>query len=402
MLAIRRSSGALLALSLCILIVTAACGDGASPTATVATAPTATASAAATSTSTSGGTAATPTAGAETPTTAPESTATVSAAAPTATGTEATPSDATLTVYSGQHESLTKALADGFTKATGIKVEVRVGSDAELANQIIEEGDRAKADVFITEEPSQAGALDGRGLFEAVDPGTLAHVDGRFNPASGNWVAYAARSRVIFYNPDKISEAELPQSILDLANPEWKGKFAYAPSGAFTATVTYLINTIGEDATLEWLKGIKANGENLQKNGAIRDAVEAGQISFGLSNHYYWYILAQQQGGQDKLKSKVHYMSGGDPGALVLASGAGILKTSTHQAEAQRFLAWLTDADGGQQVIATTTPQYPLAPGVTSSMGLRPLDQLDPPAFDQGSLQDVSKARDLIIEAGIV
>lgn len=380
-----------MALSLCILLMTAACGGSESSTATVATEPTATTDAAAATVATE------PTA-----TTGAADATVDTAATPDAAAATEPASDVTLTIYSGQHESLTTALTDGFTQATGIKVDVRVGSDAELGNQIIEEGDRAKADIFLTEEPSQLGALDGRDLFAAVDPETLAQIDERFNPGSGNWVGYAARSRVIFYNPDKISESELPKSILDLVNPEWKGKFAYAPSGAFTATVTYLINTIGEDATLEWLKGIKANGENLQKNGAIRDAVEAGQIPFGLSNHYYWYILAQQEGGADKLTSKVHYMDGGDPGALVLASGAAVLKTSTHQAEAQRFLAWLTAPDGGQQIIATTTPQYPLAPDVTSSMDLKPLSELDPPAFDQGSLQDVSKARDLIIEAGIV
>ena len=37
---------------------------------------------------------------------------------------------------------------------------------------------------------------------------------------------------------------------------------------------------------------------NLQKNGAVRDAVEAGQVAFGLSNHYYWYLLAQSRGGE--------------------------------------------------------------------------------------------------------
>ncbi|HET7034288.1 MAG TPA: extracellular solute-binding protein [Thermomicrobiaceae bacterium] len=308
----------------------------------------------------------------------------------------------TLTLYSGQHEDLAKALAAGFEQASGITVEVRAGSDADLANQIIEEGDRSKADVFITEEPGQAAVLDAQGLFVPVDPATLAKTDARFNPKSGNWLAYAARSRAIFYNPSLISESDLPTSILDLTKPEWKGKFAYAPSGAFVGTVTYLINTIGEEQTLAWLKGIKANGENLQKNGAVRDAVEAGQISFGLSNHYYWYILAQQKGGPDKLASKVHFMSGGDAGALLLASGAGIPKASKHQAEAQRFLAWLADPQGGQQIIATTTPQYPLAAGVQSTMGLKPLSALQPPDVDQGSFGNVDKAKDLITQAGII
>lgn len=308
----------------------------------------------------------------------------------------------TLTVYSGQHESLGEALAAAFEAETGIKVAVRSGKDANLANQLLEEGARSQADVFITEEPGQLAALDEKGLLAPVDPATLAQVDQRLNPDSGDWVAYAARSRVIFYNPSLISEDELPKSILDLTDPAWKGKFAYAPSGAFVSTVTYLITSIGKERTRAWLEGIKANGVNLQKNGAVRDAVEAGQIAFGLSNHYYWYLLAEKQGGPDKLASKVHFMDNGDAGALLLSSGAAVLKTSTHQAEAQRFLAWLTDPQGGQQIIATTTPQYPLAPSVESTMGLKPLSELSPPDVDQGSLGGVDEARDLIIATGII
>lgn len=341
-------------------------------------------------------------ASAGTPAASPSSDATPA----TATGgAAATPnvaaSDVTLTLYSGQHEDLAKALAEAFEKASGIKVDVRAGSDADLANQIIEEGNRSKADLFMTEEPGQAAALDAKGLFAPVDPSTLALTDSRLNPKSGNWLAYAARSRVVFYNPNLIAEADLPQSIMDLTDPKWKGKFAYAPSGAFVSTVTYLINTIGEEKTLDWLKGIKANGENLQKNGAIRDAVEAGQIPFGLSNHYYWYILAESKGGPDKMTSKVHFMSN-DAGALLLASGVAVLKTSKHQAEAQQFLAWLAQPDGGQAVIAKTTPQYPASPNVTSTMGLKPLSELQPPDVDQGTFGDVNKAKELITEAGLI
>jgi iron(III) transport system substrate-binding protein len=337
-----------------------------------------------------------------TPAASPTSDATPAASTGGAAATPSgTSSDVTLTLYSGQHEDLAKALAEAFEQATGIKVNVRAGSDADLGNQIIEEGDRSKADLFLTEEPGQAAALDAKGLFAPVDPATLAMVDGRLNPKSGNWLAYAARSRVIFYNPDLIAESDLPQSIMDLTDPKWKGKFAYAPSGAFVSTVTYLINTIGEEKTLDWLKGIKSNGENLQKNGAVRDAVEAGQIPFGLSNHYYWYILAESKGGPDKMSSKVHFMSD-DAGSLLLASGAAVLKSSKHQAEAQQFLAWLAQPDGGQKVIVTTTPQYPTSPDVTSSMGLKPLSELQPPDVDQGTFGDVNKAKELITEAGII
>lgn len=311
-------------------------------------------------------------------------------------------SNGALTVYSGQHEELSLAFADAFAVKTGVSVNVRSGKDSDLANQITEEGKNSSADVFMTEEPGPAATLDEQGLLSPVDPATLEKTDHRFNPEDGHWLAFAARSRAIFYNPELIDEADLPKSVFDLVEDSWKGTFAYAPSGAFTSTVTYLVNTIGEDETLSWLQGIEQNGENLLKNGAIRDAVEAGQISFGLSNHYYWYILAKEKGGPDELTSRVHYMKGEDPGGLVFASSASILAASKNQELAQRFVAWLADPDGGQAVLAMNSPQYPLAEGVESSYGLPPFSDLEPPVFDQGSLKDSAKAVELILEAGII
>ncbi|MCZ2108246.1 MAG: extracellular solute-binding protein, partial [Dehalococcoidia bacterium] len=253
----------------------------------------------------------------------PSANATASSAAGTAQ-----PSKVTLTVYSGQHEGLTQSLADAFQKETGIKIELRSGKDADLANQIIEEGSRTRADVFMTEEPGPIAQVDKAGLLSPVPASSLARVDKKYVPSTGNWIPYAARARAIYYNPSLIAENQLPTSIMDLVKPEWKGKFAYAPSGAFTGTVTYLINTIGKDATLAWLKGIKENGVNEGSNGKVRDTVEAGQHAFGLSNHYYWWILANTRGGPDELTSRIYYFDHPDAGGLLLPSGAAVLKAS--------------------------------------------------------------------------
>lgn len=307
-----------------------------------------------------------------------------------------------LTVYTGQHEESVQSLAKAYTTKTGVKIKIRAGDDAELANQLIEEGSSSPADLFLGEEPGPTALLAGKKLLAPVDPATLRQVDERLVPSSGDWMPYGARARVIYYDPSQISEAQLPDSILDLVDAKWKGKFAYAPSGAFASTVSYLIDSIGKDRTLAWLKGIKANGVNEQKNGKVRDSVEAGQHSFGLSNHYYWWILANQKGGPDKLKSKVHYFTNPDAGGLLLASGAAVLKASKHQQQAQDFLAWLGSAEGGQQVVANdSSAQYPVAVGVTSKVGLQPLSSLKAPDVDQSVFGDTAEAKDLIIAAGI-
>lgn len=316
-------------------------------------------------------------------------------------------SDATLTIYTGNHKDLIEGMGKAFTEQTGIGISIRDGDDADLVNQIITEGDRTKADLFVSEEPGPMGRLSSEGLLTEVPEDILDAVDPRLVPTSHDWVPYAARSRVIYYNPDLISEDELPASILDLADPEWKGKFAYAPSGAFVATVSYLISDIGEDKTLEWLKAVKENGVNEHKNGKVRDTVEAGQHAFGLSNHYYWWVLAAEKGGPDALTSKIHYFATPDAGGLVLTSGAGILKSSKHTAEAEKFLAWLVAPDGGQAIIGdadaeTSGAQIPVAKGVTSKIvGVPSLADLVTPQTDQSVFADTEKATELIQQAGI-
>lgn len=317
-----------------------------------------------------------------------------------ATGSSAPTADE-ITVYSGQHEDFTVALAKGFEEKTGIKVTVRAGEDAELSSQIVTEGERSPADVLLTEEPGTMASLAARGLFAPVEQATLDAVPEQYRAADGSWTGIAGRARVITFNPNKIAETELPKSVLDLADPAWKGKFAYAPSGAFLGTVTYLRARIGEEKTEAWLQGIKANGVNLKKNGAIRDAVEAGQIPFGLINHYYWFQQADKVGA-DAMKSKLHYIGHDDPGSLVFPSGAAVLKSSKNQEAAQAFLAYAVAADGGQKIIAETTSQYPLAKGAAADPDLKPLAELGGPAYDPNTLADGQGSIDLMTRLGML
>src|SRR5919199_4718771 len=125
----------------------------------------------------------------------------------------------TLTVYSAQHESLVRTMLEGFTEKTGIALEFRDANDAELANQIVQEGKASPADVFLTENSPSIDVLDREGLLAPLDQATLDQVGPQYRPSSGNWVGFAARSTVLVYNPSHIGERELPASLLDLADP---------------------------------------------------------------------------------------------------------------------------------------------------------------------------------------
>jgi iron(III) transport system substrate-binding protein len=62
---------------------------------------------------------------------------------------------------------------------------------------------------------------------------------------------------VLVYNPSKISDAELPTSLMDLAKPEYAGRWGAAAGGAdFQAIVSAVLATKGEEATKQWLAGL--------------------------------------------------------------------------------------------------------------------------------------------------
>lgn len=310
--------------------------------------------------------------------------------------------DVTLTVYTDQHAELVAGLTAAYTKKTGVKF--RIQNDATVG-QVESEGAATPADVFLSEDPAPVAQLSQQGLLDKVDPATLAQVDRRLSSTSGSWVGYAARARVLYYNPTLIQESALPKTLEDVARPEFKGKFAYAPSGAFVATTQYLLDTWGPDRTRTFLTAIKEGGVNEQKNGNVRDTVEAGKYAFGLSNHYYWWIKATEKGGADKMTSKIYHFPTQDPGNLVLSSGAGVLSSSKNKPAAAAFLSWLTAKDGGQQIVAngdatTTEGQYPVATGLKSAIA-GSLDEIKWPTFDMDSLAKAGQAEKLLKELGL-
>ncbi|MCP1623667.1 iron ABC transporter substrate-binding protein [Pseudomonas nitroreducens] len=306
-----------------------------------------------------------------------------------------------IVVYDAQHESLTKAWSEGFTRDTGIKVTLRKGDDIELGNQIVQEGKASPADVFLTENSPAMMLVDHAGLFAPVDPATIAQVAAPFRTAEGHWVGIAARSTVFVYNKDKIKESELPKSLLELAEPQWIGRWSASPAGAdFQAIVGALLELKGEAVTLDWLDALKAGARNYRGNNAVLKAVNAGQIDSGVIYHYYFFG-DQAKTGENSGNTALHYFRHKDPGAFISLSGGGVLASSKHQKQAQQFLQWITGPKGQAILRDGSSFEYAVGEGAQSNPKLVPLDQLDAPVIDASKL-DSQKVVDLMIQAGLL
>jgi iron(III) transport system substrate-binding protein len=306
-----------------------------------------------------------------------------------------------IVVYNAQHVSLTKAWADGFTRSTGIKVTLRNGSDTELGNQIVQEGAASPADVFLTENSPAIALVDSAGLFAPVDADTIAQVPANFRPAHGRWIGIAARSTVFVYNKNKLTPAQLPKSLLDLAKPEWKGRWAASPAGAdFQAIVSALVELKGEAAATAWLKAMKENAVPYKGNGVAMKAVNAGQVDGAVIYHYYRHA-DQAKTGENSNNTELHYFRNQDPGAFVSISGGGVLASSKNKAQAQAFVKWVS-GKGGQNILrAGDSYEYAVGVGAASHPKLVPLADLQSPAVEPSKLNS-KKVSDLMTQAGLL
>jgi iron(III) transport system substrate-binding protein len=308
---------------------------------------------------------------------------------------------ATLTIYNAQHEELVSEMVSAFTAETGIDVEMRNGSDLEMANQIVQEGDRSPADVFLTENSPGMTLVDSHNGFSPVQAATLKQVPKRYRPADGQWTGFAARSTVLVYDEDQVPPADLPKSLMDLADPEWKGKVGYSPTGAdFQAIVSAVLALEGEAATERWLDGLAENALAYQGNIRTMAAVNQGEVPVGVIYHYYWY-RDQAESGENSGNTALHYFGNEDPGAFVSVSGAGILQSTDQPAAAQRLLEFLTGPTGQKVLADSYALEYPVGSGVPANPALKPLTELDAPVVDPDELNS-EQVVTMMQDAGIL
>ncbi|MFM1845118.1 MAG: hypothetical protein RI917_436 [Actinomycetota bacterium] len=304
--------------------------------------------------------------------------------------------DASIVVYVGRSEELVRPLIEQFETETGIEVEARYAGSAELAAQLLEEGDNSPADVFFAQDAGALGAVAKAGLLAELSSDIYDLVPASYSDTGKKWVGVSGRVRVLNYNPETVTE--VPSSVFDLADSSWAGRVGIAPSNAsFQAFVTAMRVLEGVEKTSQWLAAMKQNSVIFEKNGAILEAVEAGEIDAGLINHYYWFAKAQEV-GVENMNSKLAQFASQDVGNLINAAGVGVLNDSS---AARKFVEYLL-SEAGQRYFAEQTREYPLVDGVSPADDLTPLADIPAPKIDLSDLDELDKTLDLIRAAGLL
>ena len=302
-----------------------------------------------------------------------------------------------LIIYSGRSESLVDPIIQQFKGATGIDVQVKYAGTAALAATLLEEGDNSPADVFYAQDPGGLAAVSG--MMTELPADIIELTPEWARSGEDRWVGVTGRARVVVYGTDNLTEADLPDDLWGFTEPEWKGRVGWAPTnGSFQAMVTALRVGWGEERAEEWLRAMIDNDVQIYpKNTPQVAASAAGEIDVGLVNHYYLYRFLAEEG--EDFPARNAHLRGGGPGAIVMVSGAGILKTAENSENAEAFIRFLLSAVG-QQYFAGQTFEYPLVEGVRPSVLLTPLGEIEQPDITLADLSDLAGTQAMLQKVG--
>ena len=236
-------------------------------------------------------------------------------------------------------------------------------------------------------------------LFTALPEDVATTIPAEFIDSNRYWAGVTGRARVFAYNPNLLKV--LPISITDLTDATYKGKLGIAPTNAsFQAFVTALIENKGSAFAEKWLADLKKNDVRIYpKNGAIVEAIDKGEISIGLVNHYYTWEISEALGRP--INAKNGFFAPGDYGNLINVSGAGILTSSKKYKAAQDLIDFLT-SEPIQSKFVEQTHEYSLIPGAAAPVGLPLLADIGAPAIDLDTLKNIKLTQDLLVKVGLL
>ncbi|WAJ30213.1 iron ABC transporter substrate-binding protein [Antarcticirhabdus aurantiaca] len=305
-----------------------------------------------------------------------------------------------LTIYSGRGESFVAPVIEMFEKESGKDVEVRYGGTAELATLLKEEGANTPADLFWAQDGGALGAT--ADLFEVLPAELSAAENPQFKNADNKWVGTSARARVLVYSTERAPKDQLPDSVLKLTEPAWKGKVGWAPAnGSFQAFVTALRVKEGEEAAKAWVDGMVANGAKTYPNNvSLVQAIADGEIDVALVNNYYLNRFTQRDA---KFPVAMTFFKNGDIGNLLNVAGVGVLKTSDAKETAQDFAEFLL-TPAVQQYFTSAGNEYPVIAGVIPNPSLAPVADIKAaaPEVPLDQLSDLEGTLNLLRSANLL
>ena len=275
-------------------------------------------------------------------------------------------------VYTALDQEFSRPVFEKFTEQTGITVLAKFDTESTktvgLTQAIFAERDRPRCDLFWNNEIVNTLRLDQAGLLASYASPAAEDIPEQYRSSKNHWFGFAARARVLIVNTDLVPESELPTSILDLTDPQWKDRAAIAkPLAGTTASHAACLFTVwGEARAQEFFRAVKANARVLSGNKQVALAVARGEVAFGLTDTDDAMIELEKG-----LPVKIVYPDQGDDndalGTLFIPNTLALIAGGPNREAAERLVEFLLSPPVEAMLAAGPSAQIPLNSNVEKS-----------------------------------
>lgn len=271
-------------------------------------------------------------------------------------------------LYCAQDVEYAAEILKDFERETGIKVDVRADTEANksvsLYEAIVRESQHPRCDVFWNNEPLNMVRLEKLGLLQATPTPAADPFPAWAKGPNHAWYAFAARARILIVN-QRLSADEVPQGILDLTDPKWKGRVAMAkPQYGTTATqAACLFQVLGRDKATEFYTQLRPNVTLLPGNKDVAIAVSEGRFDVGLTDTDDAIIEVRH--GRPV---RIVYPDQQTIGTLFLPNTLAIIKGCPNPGPARMLLDYLLSPAVEKRLAEGRSAQIPLNPQVQADL----------------------------------
>jgi len=278
--------------------------------------------------------------------------------------------EAEVNLYSYRQPFLIKPLLDGFTRETGIAVNM-VYVKKGMLERLKSEGDDSPADLVLTTDIGGLNDMVTAGVLQSARSDTIENnIPAQYRHPDGLWYGLTVRGRVIFASSERTTAGEVT-SYTDLAKPELKGRVC-TRSGKHVYNVSLIASLIaheGEEAAKSWLAGVRDNlAQKPQGNDRAQvKAIYEGLCDYAVANTYYMGKMATNEKNpeqRDWAKAvRIIFPNQDGRGTHVNISGAAVTRSAKNKENAIRLIEYLS-GQSAQEIYAEQNFEYPVKPGI--------------------------------------
>lgn len=272
---------------------------------------------------------------------------------------------AQVVVYTALDREYAEPILNQFKKQTGIDVlavyDTEAAKTTGLVSRLIEEKTRPRCDVFWNNEILRTIQLKEMGLVEPYVSPNAATIPEAFKDPQGNWTGFAARLRVLVYNPQLVLRA--PATMAELTTATWSGKIAlaYPLFGTTASHGAVLFAAWGPERAKEYFTALNNNNVRIvEGNGVACRMVADGEIPLALTDSDD-ANLNLTQGKPIKMAMLDH----DGKGALVIPNTVALVKGAPHADAGRRLIDYLLSPAVELELARSPSAQIPLHAGAT-------------------------------------